>query len=204
MATKADFWRMGTNRDNVIGGPARILISKRSETTYPELISDVLDLSTYAPQANWYDLGHTSEPFENTSGFDSQEWVSQQAGIINLQVGNWTRSISVTFMETDNTKVMDVVHEADGRAVNADGDEVIYMWDKTDVTEWRLVAVNLQEGQADGQNIIMDVFPRVKRSGSDATTSWDRENSQTHGTEFQPFPDPDVPYDANWYRIRQQ
>jgi len=66
-----NFWQEGVNEGNIVGGPARVLVSKRSVTTYPELISDVLDLTTYQPQADWYDVGHTSEAFANTSGFDT-------------------------------------------------------------------------------------------------------------------------------------
>ncbi|MBD3260297.1 MAG: hypothetical protein GF334_01245 [Candidatus Altiarchaeales archaeon] len=204
MATTADFWREGTNRENVIGGPSRIIVSKRSVTTYPELISDVLNLSTYQPQANWYDLGHSSTPFANTSGFDTTEWESQQAGVIDIQVGNWNRTITVTLMESKNDKVMEVVHEADGQTTNADGDDVKYMWDKSDVTEWRVVAVNLQENDDAGSNIVMDVFPNCKRSGADSETAWDRGNPQVHSLELRPFPDPSAPLDANWYRITQQ
>lgn len=203
MAT-SDFWTKGVSRDNVLGGPARVLVSEHSVTSYPELISDVINLSTYDPATNWYDLGHTSEPFVIRDGFDTTEWVSQQLGIINVQVGTWNRTITVTLMETDRDKVMDVAHEADGRTTNSDGDEVIYMWDKSDVTEWRLAAIHLAEEGTSGQNIVMDVFPRCKRSGADAETSWDRGNPQTASLEMVPFPDEDVPYDANWYRIRQQ
>jgi hypothetical protein len=200
----SDFWRKGTDREKVVGGPARILVSQRSVTTYPETIGAVLNLTTYEPMPNWFDMGHTSTPFTNTSGFDTTQWVSQQAGIIDIQIGNWNRTLGVTFIESKNEKVMDLVHEADGRTVNADGDEVIYMWDKPDVTEWRVVAIHLDEKGTSGKNIIMDVFPNCKRSGADAETSWDRENPQGNSVEMIPFPDPDVPYDANWYRITQQ
>lgn len=204
MADTANFWRLGADRENVVGGPARILVSERSVTSYPELISDVLNLSTYQPQTNWFDLGHTSEPFASTDGFDTTEWESQQAGIIDTQVGNWNRSISVSFMESKNNKVMDVVHEADGRALNPDGDQVEYFWDKPDVTEWRVVAIHLAEKGTAGQNIIMDVFPNAKRSGGDSETAWDRGSPQAHSVELRPFPDPGVPFDANWYRITQR
>jgi len=111
-----------------------VLVAERSVVAYPDLISDVLNLNTYDPAANWTDLGHTSTPFNFSDGFDTTNWVSQQAGIINVQIGNWNRTINVTFMETKNNKVMDVVHEADGRATNSDGDEIAYFWDKPDVT----------------------------------------------------------------------
>ncbi len=202
--TTSEFYTKGVTRDNVLGGPARILVAKRSLTTYPELISDVLNLSTYEPAANWHDVGHTSEPFETSDGFATTDWISQQLGKINVQVGTWERTISVTLMETDNDWVMDLAHEAADRTTNADGDEVVYFLDQSDVTEWRVAAVNLQEGGTSGQNIVMDVFPRCKRSGADSTTAWDRENPQTATLEMVPFPDGDLSNSANWYRIRQQ
>ena len=204
MTTTSDFWTKGVDRDNVLGGPARVLVAKRSLTTYPEKISDVLSLATYDPATNWHDLGHTTEPFDIADGFDTTDWISQQLGKINVQVGTWNRTIGVTLMETDNDWVMDVAHESDGRTVNADGDEVIYMWDKSDVVEWRVAAIHLAEGQSAGVNIVMDVFPNCKRSGADSTTSWDRSNPQLATLEMTPFPDENVPNDANWYRIRQQ
>jgi hypothetical protein len=203
MPSEADFLRLATELTNVVGGPARILVAQRSATTYPELISDVLNLSTYQPVSPWVDLGHSSTPFAASDGFDTTEWVSQQGGIINTQIGNWNRTIAVTLMESRNNDVMDVVHEADGRVTNTDGDEIVYFWDKAEVTEWRVAALNLQTSKTAGSNIIMDVFPNAKRSGSDSETAWDRDNAQTHSVELRPFPDPGVPFDANWYRITQ-
>lgn len=204
MTSTSDFWRKGVDDDQILGGPARILVAKRSLTTYPEKISDVLSLATYDPAANWHDLGHTTEAFNIADGFDTTDWISQQLGRINVQVGSWNRSISVTLGETDNDWVMDVAHEAYGRTVNADGDEVIYFWDKSDVTEYRVAAIHLAEGQTAGQNIVMDVFPRCKRSGADSATAWDRGAQQVATLEMTPFPDENVPNSANWYRIRQQ
>lgn len=200
----SNFYTKGVNRANILGGPARIIVAKRSLTTYPEKISDVLDLSTYDPATNWHDVGHTSEPFEISDGFDTTDWISQQLGRINVQVGNWNRTISFTAMEMDNDWAMDLAHEAYGRTTNSEGDELIYFWDQSSVTEWRVAALYKDEQGADGSNIIMDVFPCCKRSGADSTTAWDRENPQTAPVEMVPFPDEDVPNSANWYRIRQQ
>jgi hypothetical protein len=202
MPTTSDFWTVGVNDSNVVGGPARILVAQRSLSTYPELISDVLDLTTYNPQSGWEDVGHTSEPFTNTSGFDTSDWLSQQAGRINVQIGTWNRTISITPMEGMRDIVMDVVHQPE-RSTNADGDTVEHMWDRPDVTEWRVVAINIQENKADAANIVMDVFPRCKRSGGDSETGWTRSEPQTHTLEMIPFPDVDVPYNSNWYRIRE-
>lgn len=201
---ESDFYTKGVSRANVLGGPARVIISKRSLTTYPEKISDVLDLTTYEPAANWHDVGHTSEPFEISDGFDTTDWISQQLGRINVQVGNWNRTISFTAMEMDNDWAMDLAHEAYGRTVNGDGDEVIYFRDQSNVTEWRVAALFKDEQGVAGKNIVMDVFPCCKRSGADSTTAWDRDNPQTATIEMVPFPDESVPNSANWYRIRQQ
>lgn len=202
MAT-SNFWNNGVNEAQVLGGPARVLVSRRSLTTYPELISDVLNLTTYNPQTNWLDVGHTSEAFNMTDGFETTEWMSQQAGRINVQVGSWNRTISVTLMQTLNNTVMDIAHEADGRTTNADGDTVEYFWDKPEVTEWRVAALHLVEGASAGSNIVMDVFPFCKRSGADSETAWDRGNPQTASLEMTPLPDESVPYNANWYRVRE-
>lgn len=203
MPTTSDFWGKGVVTDDIVGGPARILVAQRSLSSYPELISDVLTLDTYQPVAPWVDLGHTSEPFESSEGFDETEWISQQQGRINVQVAQWNRNITVAFMQSRTNRVMDVVHEADGRTTNADGDEVVYFWDQPDITEWRLAAINLQESRAAGTNLTMDVFPKVKKAGADSTTSWDRDSAQMHSVELTPFPDTGVPLNANWYRITQ-
>lgn len=203
MPTTADFLNIGTNEDNIFGGPVRILVAQRSLTAYPELISDVLNLATYNPAAGWTDAGHTSTPLALSNGFEVTDWVSQQAGIINQQVGNWNRSATVAFMESRNNIVLDLVHEADGRQTNSDGDQVDYFWNKPEVTEWRVAALFLDESVADGSNIVMDVLPRAKRNGAASETAWDRGNPQTHSVELTPLADPGVPYDAAWYRIRQ-
>jgi len=203
MPTTADFWTTGVNEAKVLGGPARIIVALKSATTYPELISDVLNLTTYQPATNWTDVGHTSEPFNISDGFETTEWISQQAGRINIQIGNWNRNITFTMMQTLTDKVMDLSHEAQGRTTNADGDTVEYFWDVSEVTSWRVAAVHLVEGATAGSNIVMDVFPNCKRSGADSETAWDRGNPQTASIEMTPLPDEDAPLNANWYRIRQ-
>jgi len=120
-----------------------------------------------------------------------------------VQVGNWNRRISLTLMEGRNNTVMDLVHEAEGRTSNSDGDEVEYFYDKSNITEWRVAAISLQESEVAGENMIMDVFPFCKRSGADSETSWSRSDPQTHTLEMIPFPEPDAPYDASWYRVSQ-
>lgn len=203
MGTKAEFWSKGVTTGDVQGGPARVLATPYAGSTYPELISEVIDLDTYEPVSPWVDLGHTSEAFESTDGFDTAEWISQQIGKINTQITQWNRTISVTFMEGRNDTMMDIVHSPDNRDANADGDARVYFWDRTDTTEYRIVAINLQDNRADGSNITMDVFPRVKRSGADSTVAWSREEPETHAVELEPLPASDVPFQANWYRISQ-
>lgn len=199
----SDFWNAGVNETKVLGGPGRVLVARKSATTYPELISEVLNMTTYLPAANWNDVGHTSEPFNIADGFETTDWISQQAGRINIQVGNWNRNVAFTMMQTLTDVVMDLSHEADGRTTNADGDTVEYFWDKPEVTEWRVAVIHLVEGASAASNMVMDVFPYAKRSGSDSETAWDRGNPQTASVEMTPLPDEDVPYNANWYRVRQ-
>lgn len=203
MATKAQFWSLGTATPDVQGGPVRILAAPYATSSYPELLSDVLDLSTYVAVSPWTDLGHTSEPFESTDGFDTAEWISQQQGLINTQVTQWNRNITVTFMEGRNNLMVDIVHSPDNRDTNTDGDERVYYWDRPDTTEYRLAALNLEDNRTDGSNITMDVFPKVKRSGADSANIWSREEPNTHSVELTPFPDPQTPFEANWYRITQ-
>jgi hypothetical protein len=199
----SDFWTKGSDVDNVVGGPARILVSERSATTYPELISEIIDLSTYDPMTGWSDVGHTSEPLNIADGFETTEWVSQQLGIIDIQTGNWNRSLSFTMMEVERDIVMRLAHEGTTEAANADSDMVQYFWDKSCVTEWRVAAISMVDGCATSPLLICDIFPRAKRSGADSETSWDRTNPQTASVELTPLPDDNVPNDANWYRIRQ-
>lgn len=202
MPTASDFYNQGVVKDNVVGGPARILVAPIT-VSYPVLISDVLDLATYQPQAGWLDLGHTSEPFASTDGFEAVEWTSQQQGVINTQIGTWNRTITVTLMEGLRESVMDLAHSAGDRDTNADGDKVTYFWDRSDTSAYRVVAMHLAEAKASGSNIIIDVFPNCKRSGADSQTAWDRGNPQVHSLELRPFPDDDVPNKSSWYRIEQ-
>lgn len=201
MPASDNFYSLGVNSDNVVGGPARVLVADPSVTTYPQQISDIINLTTYLAQTGWTDIGHTSEPFESTDGFETTDWISQQLGRINIQVGTWNRTISITAMQKDEV-VMNLIHEAvEDRVTNPDGDKVTYFWDKPETREWRMVAIHFNSNDS---LLTADVFPRVKRSGADATTAWDRSNPQTHGSEFTPLPDTAVPYQANWYRIEEQ
>lgn len=203
MTTENDFYRQGVTTSYVIGGPGRVLVAATT-VSYPLKIADVINFSTYAPQANWFDLGHTSEPFTSTEGFETTDWISQQIGKINIQVGTWNRTIGITFLESKNTKVFDVVHETAERVTDPTGsaptEQVSYHWDKPEVTEWRMAVLHYDFST---NKVTMDVFPRIKRSGADSEMAWDRGNPQAHGTEFVPLPDSDVPNTANWYRIEQ-
>lgn len=198
--SSSEFYQTGVTTDDVIGGAARILVADPNLVTYPTAIADVLNFTTYQAQAGWIDVGHTNEPFEATDGFDTTDWISQQVGRINIQVGTWNRTISVSMMQKSEI-VMDLVHEAvEARVTNPAGEKITYFWDKPEVKEWRMVAVHLN---SNADLLTMDVYPRVKRSGADATLAWDRENAQTHATEFTPLPDSEVLNDANWYRIEE-
>jgi hypothetical protein len=196
----SDFYQAGVTTADVVGGPARVLVADPSVTTYPHQISDILNFATYAPQSGWTDIGHTNEPFTSTDGFETTDWISQQIGRINIQVGTWNRTISVSPMQKSEI-VMDLVHQAVAdRYTNDDGDKITYFWDEPEVSEWRMVAIHLNPNTL---LLTADIFPRVKRNGSDAEMAWDRENAQAHATEFTPLPDDDVPNNANWYRIEQ-
>ena len=204
MATVDDFYRTGVDSDNVVGGPARIMIVKRADLTYPVDISDVIDLTTYQPVGLWQDAGLTQEAFAMTNSFETTDWPSQQLGVINIQVGDWTRNVSTSFMETLGDKIMEFVHERVSSEVTpGDADTVDYFGDVTDVTEWRVAALYLNKNKAGGENIIMDVFPRVKRGGDEASVEWSRTDAQIHTTSWRPLPEPEAPHQASWYRITQ-
>jgi len=144
----------------------------------------------------------TLDPFQQSFGFDSSEWVTQQLGPINQQVSTWRRRISTRFAE-DTAFVRQVVHEGDtlasqGLATNADSDNMLWYYNKQDVTEYTLAVLFLDEATG---KIRATVYPRVKRSGSDSVTAWDRDNPRGHQVEWEALPDPEVPNNASAYDI---
>ena len=180
----------------IVIGPARILMATRSGVTYADALADVINKSTYAAVSPWFDVGHTSTPFEVSSGFSNVEAESQQAGTIDLGVGNWTHTARTTFME-ENETVREVVGLA-AATENSAGERVQQMVNEDYVTEYRIAALYLNEST---QKMEGDLIHKAKWTGSDSTTAWSRGDTKVRPIEWRLFPDEEATDNAVYTHI---
>src|SRR4051812_44330378 len=88
------------NSDNIIGGPGR-LVFKPYDGTYPDTISDVMDIaSPYDLADGWLDVGATNDGITTTRSFDTDDFeVDQVIGAVDTDITAWTHTLSTTLAE---------------------------------------------------------------------------------------------------------
>jgi hypothetical protein len=180
----------------LIEGPVRILMAVRADTSYADQLSDIISKTTYDPVSPWFDVGHTATPFELSTGFDTVEAESQQAGVIDMGVGNWTHMARTSFMEESETIRTVLGHAA--ATENADGERAQQMINQDYVTEYRIAALklNVTSGKIEGE-----LIHKAKWSGSDSTSAWGRGDIKNRPIEWRCFPDEDAPNNAVYTHI---
>jgi len=180
----------------IVQGPARVLMALKSGVTYADALSDIINKSTYAAVSPWIDVGHTATPFEVTSGFANVEAESQQAGVIDMGVGNWTHTARTTFMQESEQ-----IREFMGLAAateNASGERVQQMINEDFVNEYRVAALYLDKTT---EKIEGDIIHKAKWSGADSTTAWGRGDVKQRPIEWRLFPDEDAPDNSVYTHI---
>ena len=185
-----------TNDDFLLAGPVRVLMAPRATSSYADQLSDIISKTTYDVVSPWFDVGHTSTPFELSTGFATNEFESQQAGVIDQGVGNWTHMARTTLVQESET-IRAVVGFA-AATENADGERLQAMINQDYVTEYRIAALYLDEttGKIEG-----DIIHKAKWSGSDSTTSYGRGETKTRAIEWRCFPDEDAGSNAVYSHI---
>lgn len=96
----ADIYKVNSNR--IVGGPGRLVV-KDYDGTFPEAISDVMDVADpYDLKDGWKDLGSTNDGITTSRGFDTDDFeVDQVMGAVDTEITGWTHTLETTLAEND-------------------------------------------------------------------------------------------------------
>lgn len=96
----AEFYKV--NSEKIVGGPGRLVV-KDYDGTFPEKISDVIDVTDpYDLKAGWIDLGSTNDGITTSRGFDTNDFeVDQVMGVVDQEITGWTHTLQTTLAEND-------------------------------------------------------------------------------------------------------
>jgi hypothetical protein len=170
-------------------GPARIFIADFDTTEPPTQISDVVNLATYNAATGWTSLGDTIEAVTMTHGWDAIPVRTQQHGRVADYVGDYNIRVATTLAE----RTKDVKEAVAGvdltTKTNAAAETVTYYTVTKQMGDRRLAVLHLDETAPTPFKLIMTVFPKVRRSGSDSAIAWDRDNPQGFPVEWNVYPD---------------
>lgn len=102
---------MRVNSGNIIGGPGRLIV-KPFDNTFPEKISDVIDLTApYDLKPGYEDLGATNDGITVSRSFDSEDYeVDQVLGAVDTDITAWNHTLTTTLAEnTEKNKQLSMV-----------------------------------------------------------------------------------------------
>ena len=179
------------NPDAIHIGPARVFIADYDTVEPPTQLASVVDLATYDAAAGWTSLGDTVEPIAAVHAWDTIEVRTQQHGRVTDYVGDYNNRISTTFAERTAAVKAAVMGIDLSTATNAQSENLTYYTVTKQKRERRLAVLHLDETIASPFRLMMTVFPKVKRSGSDSEWSWGTEQ-QTFPCEWNVYPDEDL------------
>ena len=180
------------NPDSIHIGPARVFIADYDSSEPPDKISDIVSLSTYDAASGWTSLGDTIAPVTMSHGWSSIEVNTQQHGRVTDYVGDYAVRVATTFAERTaavKAAIMGIDLSTD---TNAQSETVTYYTVTKQLRERRLAVLHLDETIASPFRILVTVFPKVKRSGSDSEWAWDRDTQQGLPAEFNVYADEDI------------
>ncbi|USK77835.1 hypothetical protein [Peribacillus frigoritolerans] len=88
------------NSDKIVGGPGRLVV-KEYDGTFPDSISDVMNLSAPHDLVNgWRDLGSTNDGITTSRSFEEEEFeVDQQIGAVDSDITSWEHTLSTNLAE---------------------------------------------------------------------------------------------------------
>lgn len=88
------------NADNIVGGAGRLVVADFG-ITYPERISDVMDITDpYNLKPGWTDLGATSEGITISRGFETEDFeVDQVTGPVDTDITSWEHTLETNLAE---------------------------------------------------------------------------------------------------------
>lgn len=94
----ADIFKV--NSGNIVGGPGRLVV-KPYDGTFPEAISDVMNLnSPFDLVEGWRDMGATNDGITTSRSFDTEDFeVDQVTGAVDTDITSWSHGLSTTLAE---------------------------------------------------------------------------------------------------------
>ena len=180
------------NPDSIKIGPARVFISNYDTVEPPTQLADVVSLSTYDAAAGWTSLGDTIEPIAMSHGWATVEVRTQQHGRVQDYVGDYNARITTTFAERTAAVKAAIMGIDLTTATNAASENITYYTVTKQLRERRLAVLHLDETRPSPFALMMTIFPKVKRSGSDSEWTWDTDNQQGFPAEWNVYADEDI------------
>jgi len=155
----------------------------------PTKLSDVIDLSTYEPNATylWEDLGLTTEPLTLPHTIDASGFVTQQRGEIR-KTPQETRFLGRTTLGEVTIANRKKFMEGDTVSQPVANENRMYLAKPKALTNFRMAFLNLDEdsGLIDGI-----IFLKAQITGAAGEQSWARGAASTLPIEVEAYPNDD-------------
>jgi len=187
-----------TDDSTVIMGPARVLLAEHSESSYADSIDDIINFATYAAISPWVDIGHTTGPFEITSGFSVADIESQQFGVVTQGNAQWAHMARTTLAE--EREGIRTFMSMGLATENASGERVQNQVSEDFVTLYRIAALYLDNTT---ERVEGDIIHKAKWSGADSLTAWARGGQKIRPVEWTLFPDDDIPNNPVYNHLKE-
>lgn len=174
------------NEDNVVGGPARWVITAATYAA-PTRLEEIFDLSTFNLNATygWRECGLTDEPAVIRIGASAAEFRNQQYGLYRVKPNEWNGSARSRFLETSQTNRTSLLSFAKAATDPVAGQKRTNYVAATNFEKVRLVCAFLDDN--DKAHAI--VMPAAQWSGEDIEETVDRSDMLKIPMTWRLFPD---------------
>lgn len=127
-----------------------------------------------------------------THGWATREVRTQQHGRIQDYVGDYNIRVATSLAERNASVKAAVAGISLTQKTNAESEYVTYYTTTKQLREKRLAVLHLDETQPSPFKLMLTIFPKVKRSGSDSAWVWDEATQQSFPVEFAAYGDEDI------------
>jgi hypothetical protein len=167
-----DFYPTAINDDTFIRGPARLMWAGTT-IAFPTTIGDIINLSTFAAQTGWNDLGATKTGITITHNNTEEEFdVDQILGIIDVRPVTYEQGVNTALAEASLAR-MQVAWQA-GTITTSGGEEQMGVGEPTVYVKRRLAVLHQK---ADGK-IRAHVFRLVTNAAAESSLSFNKTGEQ--------------------------
>jgi hypothetical protein len=167
-----DFYPTNISDDTFIRGPARLMWAGTT-IAFPTTISDIINLSTYAANTGWNDLGATKTGITITHNNTEEEFdVDQILGIIDVRPVSYEQGVTTSLAEASLAR-MQVAWQA-GTIVTTGSEQVMGVGAPTIYVKRRLAVLHQK---ADGK-IRAHVFRLVTNAAAESSLAFNKTGEQ--------------------------